>query len=60
MCVRVKLAVLTNLRFVIKLCDNNNGNNRKFLGNNGTISKELWNKIIGKILSIIASGLLQT
>ena len=34
------------------------GNNRKIIGNNWTISQELWNRIIGKILSIIASGLL--
>ena len=33
------------------------GNNRKIIGNNWTISQELWNRIIGKILSIIASGL---
>ena len=32
-------------------------NNRKVIGNNWTISQELWNRIIGKILSIIASGL---
>ena len=34
------------------------GNNRKIIGNNWTISQELWNRIIGKILSIIASGLI--
>ena len=33
------------------------GNNRKIIVNNWTISQELWNRIIGKILSIIASGL---
>ena len=33
------------------------GNNRKVIGNNWTISQELWNRIIGKFLSIIASGL---
>jgi len=31
------------------------GNNRKIIGNNWTISQELWNRIIGKILSIIAN-----
>jgi len=33
------------------------GNNRKIIVNNWTVSQELWNRIIGKILSIIASGL---
>jgi len=33
------------------------GNNRTIIGNNWTISQELWNRIIGKIFSIIASGL---
>ena len=36
------------------------GNNRKIIGNNWTISQELWNRIIGKILSIIALGLAVT